>query len=204
MQAVRARLGALGRVAHVQQVSVDVVLQHKLARVEPVVKDLAAHDVPPDAPAVLVALVPQPVVAEDLCVVVVRLETAVVDVRRERALEEEEAVVVDLLAALVEPEKDGLVLARLVVHQLRGVEVEVGRVEVEAALEVGHARAVVAQLVHRRRSLLEPLRLVDAAVLLLGLVKSKVRNLSSALSPPDLRLRLHPSSDIQTEPVTGQ
>jgi len=60
----------------------------------PVVKNLTAHHVPPDAPAVGVPLVAQPVVTQNLRVKVVRLEGRVVDVHL-WTLEKEEAVVVD-------------------------------------------------------------------------------------------------------------
>lgn len=117
MQPIRAGLGALRGVLLVEQVAVDVVLEDELGRVEPVVEDLAAHDVPADAPAVLVALVAQPVVTQDLGVEVVRLEGRVVHMAL-GTLEEEEAVVVDLLGAAVQPEKDGYVLVLVVVVEL--------------------------------------------------------------------------------------
>lgn len=75
---------------------------------------------PADAPAVLVPLVPQPVVAEDLCVEVVGLEGGVVDVEL-GALEEEEGVVVDEVLAAVEAEEGRDVFARGVVDELGGV-----------------------------------------------------------------------------------
>lgn len=146
------------------------MLQHKLARVKPIVKDLTPHNMPPHAPAVLVALVPQPVMPQDLRVVVERLEAAVVHVRRPRALEEEEAVVVDLLGALVEAEEDGHVLAGGVVDELGRVQVEVGREEVVFFLVVGDAQPEVAELVDGGGSLFEALRFVDGAALLAGLV----------------------------------
>lgn len=164
MQPVWARLCALRGVLLVEQVAVDVVLENEAGRVEPVVKDLAAHDVAPHAPAVLVALVAQPVVAQDLGVKVVRLKGRVVDVAL-GALEEEEAVVVDLFVAAVQPEEDGYVLVFVVVVELifgecqlrygglrglfrgfiylAGVEVEVFRVELVALLEICHAHAIM-------------------------------------------------------------
>lgn len=100
MQPVRTSLCALRWVILVEQVAVDIVLEDEAAGVEPVVEDLAAHDVAANAPAVLVALVAQPVVAQDLGVEVMRLKGRVVHVAL-GALEEEEAVVVDLLVAAV-------------------------------------------------------------------------------------------------------
>lgn len=119
MQPIRTSLSPLRRILAVEQVPVDVMLEDELARVEPVVKDLAAHDVAPHAPAVLVALVAQPVVAQDLGVKVVGLKGRVVHVAL-GALEEEEAVVVDLFVAAVQPEEDGDVLAAVVVVELWG------------------------------------------------------------------------------------
>lgn len=117
MQPVRARLCALRGVLAVEQVAVDVVLEDEAAGVEPIVKYLAAHNVAADAPAVLVALVAQPVVAQDLGVKVVRLERGVVHVAL-GALEEEEAVVVDFFVAAVQPEEDGYVFVGVVVVEL--------------------------------------------------------------------------------------
>lgn len=189
MQAIRAGLGPLGRVAAVEQVAVDVVLEDEAGRVEPVVEDLGAHDVAPHAPAVLVALVAQPVVAQDLGVEVVRLEGRVVHVAL-GPLEEEEAVVVHLLVAAVQPEEDCNVLVVVVVVELSesvsriasielnqelwsfylaGIKVEVFGVELVAFLEIRHTHAVVTQFVHGCWALLKALELVGIAVLLLGL-----------------------------------
>lgn len=189
MQPIWARLSSLRRVLPVEQVAVDVVLEDELGGVEPVVKDLAAHDVAADAPAVLVALVAQPVVAQDLGVEVVGLEGGVVHMAL-GALEEEEAVVVDLLVAAVQPEEDGYVFVLVVIVELfwwvlaalrsaqgsnwqfaylAGVEVEVFRIELVALLEICHAHAVMAQFVYWRWALLKALELVGVTVLLLGL-----------------------------------
>lgn len=189
MQPIWASLCALRRVLPVEQVAVDVVLEDELGGVEPVVEDLAAHNVAAHAPAVLVALVAQPVVAQDLGVKVVGLEGGVVHVAL-GALEEEKAVVVDLLVAAVQPEEDGYVLVFVVVVELfwwlsavllpaqrsnwgfaylAGVEIEVFRVELVALLKICHAHAVMAQFVYWRWALLKALELVGVAVLLLGL-----------------------------------
>jgi hypothetical protein len=117
MQPIRTSLRPLRRILAVEQVPVDIVLEDKLAGVKPVVKDLAAHDVAPDAPAVLVTLVAQPVVAQDLGVKVVRLKRGVVHVAL-GALEEEEAVVVYFFVAPVQAEEDGYVLVVVVVVEL--------------------------------------------------------------------------------------
>lgn len=117
MQIIRTRLALLRRLAIIQQVPVNIVLHDEAGRVEPVVEDLAAHDVPAHAPAVLVALVAQPVVPQHLGVEVVRLEGRVVDVEL-GALEEEEGVVVDALRAAVDAEEGGDVAALGVVDEL--------------------------------------------------------------------------------------
>ena len=117
MQPIRTSLSPLGRIVLVEQVPIDIVLKDELGRVEPVVKDLAAHDVAAYAPAVLVALVAQPVVAEHLGVKVVRLEGRVVHVAL-GPLEEEEAVVVYFFVAAVQPEEDCYVFVGVVVVEL--------------------------------------------------------------------------------------
>lgn len=97
------------------------MLQYEPARIKPIIKDLGPHDVTPYAPAVLIPLVPQPIVTEDLGVEVVRLKGRVVDVTF-RALEEEESVVVDPLIASVEAEEDCCVFTCVVMNELiRGV-----------------------------------------------------------------------------------
>ena len=70
-----------------------------------------------DAPAVGVPLMAQPVVAEHLCIKVVRLKRRMVDMHL-GALEEEEAVVVDQVVAAVQPEEDGHVDIVVVVDEL--------------------------------------------------------------------------------------
>jgi hypothetical protein len=84
----------------------------------PIVEDLAAHDVPADAPAVLIALVAKPIMAQNLGIEVVRLKGRVVDVRP-GTLEEEEAVMVYKVVSSVEPKKDGLVDSIVIVYELR-------------------------------------------------------------------------------------
>lgn len=180
------------RLVHIQQIPIHIVLQNKPGRIKPVIKDLAAHDVSPNTPAVGVALLAQPVVAEHLGVEVVGFEGGVVDVRL-GALEEEKAVVVDEFGAAVETEEDGYVDVVVVVHELSdvscmsrelkaggldlfawkahlaGVEVEVAAVKLVAFSVVCDAHSKMAEFVHRRRAFCEALRLVGAAVLLVRL-----------------------------------
>jgi hypothetical protein len=123
----------------------------------------------PYTPAVLVSLVPQPVVAEDLGVKVVCLERRVVDVRGPGSLKEEEAVMVHELVSPVESKEDGHVDALLVVNQFAGVEVEVFAVELVALGVVGYAHAEVTELVNGCWSLLETCKGVLGAVVFFGL-----------------------------------
>lgn len=125
MQIVRTSQRPLGRIIDIQEISINIMLHHKSTRIKPVVKDLTTHNMPSHAPAVLIALVPQPIMTQHLSVVVVRLEAAVVHVRCARALKEEEAVMINLFGALVETEEDCDILTGLVVNELRRVEVEV-------------------------------------------------------------------------------
>lgn len=118
MQIIRTRRTSLRRLSIIQQIPVDIMFHDEARGVEPVVEDLAPHDVAADAPAILVALVAQPVVAEDLGVEVVGLEGGVVHVVL-GALEEEEGVVVDALLAAVDAEEGGDVAALGVVDELR-------------------------------------------------------------------------------------
>lgn len=90
----------MDRVGLVNQVPINVMLDNELGRIEPgslsvnglilpvhglsgfkvlmldepVIENLTAHNMPPDPPAVLVALVPQPMVSQQLCIKVMRLE----------------------------------------------------------------------------------------------------------------------------------
>ncbi len=106
------------RLGLVQQIAVDVVLEDEPRRIEPVVEDLAAHDVPSHAPAVLISRMTQPVVPEHLGVEVVRLEGRVVHVVL-GSLEEEEAVVVYELVSAVQAEEGRDVDLLVVVYQLQ-------------------------------------------------------------------------------------
>jgi hypothetical protein len=99
------------------------VIPHALTRSgsgSPVVEDLTAEHVAPDPPTVFVPLLPEPVVAENLGVEVVRLVRGMVHMEF-RALEEEEAVVVYLLLATVETEEYSDVYAICVVNNLQSI-----------------------------------------------------------------------------------
>lgn len=105
------------RLALVQEIAVDIVLEDEARGVEPVIEYLAAHYVPAHAPAVLVAVLPEPVVAQHLGVEIMRLEGGVVHVIL-GAFEEEETVMVYKLIASVQAEKGCDVYIVVVVHEL--------------------------------------------------------------------------------------
>ena len=113
----------------------------------PVIENLTAQDMPPDAPAILVALFDEPVVPEDLGVEIEHLERRMVHVPF-GPLVEEEAVVVDELLAAVQMHERGHVAALGVVQQIAGLEVEVAGPEVKGFGKVGDAHAGVAEFVH--------------------------------------------------------
>ena len=76
---------------------------------------------PSDTPTVLIALVPQPVVTQNLSIKVVCLKGRVMNMHL-WAFEEKEAVVVDLDVATVQSEEDGDILAGIVMDELpRGI-----------------------------------------------------------------------------------
>ena len=102
---------------HIEEVTVDIVLENKAGWVEPVIEDLATHYVSTNTPAVLVALMTKPIVTEHLSVEIVGFEGRVVDVHL-GSLKEEEAVMVNKVVSAVESEKDGLVDTLIVVDKL--------------------------------------------------------------------------------------
>lgn len=94
MQVARRSQAPIRLITRVYQIAIDVVLQDELRRVKPVIEYLATHDMPTDSPAVLVALVLEPVMPKKLSIEVVRLVRRVVDMVL-GTLEDEEAMVVD-------------------------------------------------------------------------------------------------------------
>lgn len=67
----------------------------------PIVKDLTPHNVPPYSPTAFIILVPKPIMAQNLSVEIMGLEGAVVDMT-DWPFEEEKAMVVDKLGALIQ------------------------------------------------------------------------------------------------------
>lgn len=137
MKATRASLRAVWRLGGRYEVAIDVVLHDESMRVipnttvssvpktdgtrpgmrVPVVEDLAAEDVSSNTPTVLVALLPQPIMAEDLSVEVVRFERGVVHFVRP-PLSEEEHVMVDFFVTPIQPEEDRSVDTLVIVDEL--------------------------------------------------------------------------------------
>ncbi len=106
---------------------------------------------PADAPANLIALLAQPVVAEHLRVEVMGLERRVVHVR-DWAFEEEEGVVVDERGSAIDAREGCYIAAGRVVEEVAGEEVEAGCVEGICFCEVGHDHAEVAEFVDGSRA----------------------------------------------------
>src|SRR6267378_2056694 len=118
----RQQLGAMARVEHV---GVGPVLVHPAPRILPVVVDLAAEDMPPDAPDVLVlAGLPQVLVAEHDVVDALHLKREVIQSRL-RPLEAQEHVVIDEgLAAVAAVERGDDVVLGSGVDVIRAQEAE--------------------------------------------------------------------------------
>ena len=64
----------MSRFSHIKEITIDIMLKNEAVGIEPVIKDLAAHDMSANSPAVLVTLVTKPIVAKDLSIEVVRLK----------------------------------------------------------------------------------------------------------------------------------
>lgn len=101
----------------IHQVTVDIMLEDESRGVKPIIEDLTSHNVPPDTPAVLPALVPQPVMTQHLRVKVVCLETRMMNMTF-GTFEEEKAVVVDKLLSAVKSAEGVELAASWIVDQL--------------------------------------------------------------------------------------
>lgn len=142
MKATRASLRAVWRLGGRYEVAIDVVLHDESMRVIPVVEDLAAEDVSSNTPTVLVALLPQPIMAEDLSVEVVRFERGVVHFVRP-PLSEEEHVMVDFFVTPIQPEEDRSVDTLVIVDEVTSQEIEVVAVELVRLREAHSSYAEV-------------------------------------------------------------
>lgn len=138
---------------------------------------------PADPPHGLVILAGQPLVAEQLGVEVVDLKGRVMHMARRSRTHEERVMIDKLFAAVNVAEKGDLLLpARRLLfrhaHEVRGHEVEVPRVEADLLLQIGDAQAVVAELVHGGRAVVEALEGARARLFLFGVVDELLRQLA--------------------------
>jgi hypothetical protein len=138
MDPILTRGTLLCRIGVVHQVPVNIMLQYESRRIEPVIEDLASHNMSSHAPTVLPPLMPQPVMTKNLRVKVMCLKARMMDMAL-RAFEEEKAVVVHELLAAVKSAEAIEVASGGIVDQFGREEVEVGGVELEGFGEVGHA-----------------------------------------------------------------
>jgi hypothetical protein len=74
MKIIRRSRVVMSRFSHIKEITIDIMLKNEAVGIEPVIKDLAAHDMSANSPAVLVTLVTKPIVAKDLSIEVVRLK----------------------------------------------------------------------------------------------------------------------------------
>jgi len=115
---------------------------------------------PPDTPDRCVALLVQPLVTKVLCVVVVNLKAAVVNVARRIGAHEEGMVVHRIITSIdVREYSDVLRLLAIrtlcicvrerYVKEIRGRQVEIARVPLELTVKVLYTQPVVTEFVHR-------------------------------------------------------
>jgi hypothetical protein len=157
------------------------MLDHKPARVPPVVEDLTSKHVPSDAPHQVIPLVLQPLMTESLRIKIMDLITRMVDMEF-GAFEKEEAVMIDLFFTAIKVQKCSIIIAcRRVVHDIRGFEVEPRGVEVVRFWKISDTAAEMADLVYGGWAVFEALDVIDRPVLCLRMVVVKDRQISAAL-----------------------
>src|SRR6267143_171636 len=156
----RKQLGAMARVEHV---GVSPVLVHPAPRILPVVVDLAAEDVAPDAPHVLVlAGLAQVLVAEHDVVDALHFERKMIQPRL-RPFEAQEHVVIDeSLAAVAAVERGDDVVLRAGVDVVRGEQAEHLAVPLDSLFCVLRHDHAVGDALHLRRAALEAHELAGA------------------------------------------
>ena len=159
MNPILTRRALLRRISIIQQIAIHIVLEDKPTGIKPIIKDLTPHNMPPHPPAVLVPLVPQPIMTQNLGVEIMRLKARVVDVAL-GAFEEEETVVIDELGAAVEAAEGVEVSAGGIVNQLAREEIEARGVEFEGFSEVSDADAEVTEFIYGSWGLFEALECV--------------------------------------------
>jgi hypothetical protein len=159
MNAILTRRTLLCRISIVDQIAINIMLQDKPRRIEPIIEDLTSHDMPSNTPAILPPLVSQPVVPEHLRIEIMRLETRMMDMTL-WPLEEEKAVVVDQLLPAVESAKAVEIATGGIMDQLRGEEVEVSGVEIEGFRKIGDTYSEMAEFIDGCWGFLEALECV--------------------------------------------
>src|SRR2546426_7051850 len=165
----RQQLGAMARVEHV---GVGPVLVHPAPRILPVVVDLAAEDVPPDAPHVLVlARLLEVLVAEHDVVDALHFEREVIQSRL-RPLEAQEHVVIDKgLAAVAAVERGDDVVLGASVDVIRTQEAEHLAVPLGSLFCVLRHDDAVGDPLHLRRPALQAHQLAGAPQFLVAPVE---------------------------------
>ena len=158
-----------GRLVGVEQVSVRIVLVLLAPGIAPVVEDLAAEQMPADAPGVAVPLRHQDLLAHLDRVEVDDLEGDMVDLRFEASRDEQRVMVARLVAAVEAHERPdrGSVLKA---HHVRRKEAERVHIPAGAAVEIGRLEHEVAELRHLRRRQRRTLGVVDADRLVRSIV----------------------------------
>src|SRR5208282_807561 len=152
-----------------EQVSVRIVLVLLAPGIAPVVDDLAAEQMPTDAPGVAVALRHQDLLAHLDRVEIDDLEGDMVDFRFEASRDEQRVMVARLVAAVEAHERPdrGSVLKA---HHVRRKEAERVHIPAGAAVEIGRLEHEVAELRHLRRRQRRTLGVVDADRLVRSIV----------------------------------
>ena len=168
MQVIRCCHGSIYRSFIIDQVTINVMLENESAWIEPVIKDLASHHMPSNAPTVLILLLCEPGMSKHLDIKVKDLETGMMDMKF-RSPEKEKAMVVNPLRPSIEMQKGGDVfLGVWGIDELAGLEVEVRGVEFVGLWVIGDAKTKVPKFVDRSRTLLESLRLVRRSIFARG------------------------------------
>lgn len=92
----------------IDQIAIREVLQDEVARIKPVIEDLATQNVPTNSPAQIVSLGRQKVVTQLLYVEVMNLECRMCDMRVQVRLRwlEEERMMVGVVVASIDVKED--------------------------------------------------------------------------------------------------
>ena len=145
------------------------MLDHVPGRVPPIIKSLAAQYMPANSPDRLVVFLREPLVAQSLGVIIVDLETTMVDVMlpARRRTGQENRVMIDQIVAKVDVSEHGDFLpfslafrtGYVEVEDVGGYNVEVLRVPVHFDGKLLHYQAEVAELENLRRTWRKALKL---------------------------------------------